>query len=180
MDFNDVREQMKLALKCFYKKDWYLIEKNVNERSITHKLAIYMEQVFNDYDVDCEYNRNLDKVKVLNTIADRYNSLELNDDSIELNHAKRRVYPDIIVHRRRSDKRGDNLLVIEVKKFIDQGQENEAENFDIDKLKAYTNMLDELQYCYGMYINLSKQVKKCDIKWFKDGEEKDRETIFFD
>lgn len=87
------------SLDDFMKNDGYLIEHDVSERAITHKLAQAFEAVFRQhsgYDVDCDYNRcvGLDPIKRGNT--------------------GRRVYPDIIVHRR--GKRNDNLLAVEVKK----------------------------------------------------------------
>ena len=37
----------------------------MNERSIAHKFATYLEDEFQGWDVDCEYNRNLEKQKRL-------------------------------------------------------------------------------------------------------------------
>ena len=48
-----------IALSC--KNTEFLLEKNLNERTITHKLANYFEKYFSNYDVDCEYNRMEDE-----------------------------------------------------------------------------------------------------------------------
>lgn len=45
--------------------DRYLLENNLNERAITHKLAEYYQLLFREWNVDCEYNRNLGKPKEL-------------------------------------------------------------------------------------------------------------------
>lgn len=47
------------ALRRFIKEDRYLSELDVNERSQTHKLAEYIQNLIPEYNVDCEYNKNL-------------------------------------------------------------------------------------------------------------------------
>lgn len=54
------------TLKKFLKKDSYLSDVDANERSQTHKIAEYLQQIFPEYNVDCEYNRNLRQEKTLN------------------------------------------------------------------------------------------------------------------
>lgn len=46
-------------MKSFYEKERYLLENNANERSLTHKLAEYLNLEFQDFDVDCEYNLDI-------------------------------------------------------------------------------------------------------------------------
>ncbi len=53
------------ALRRFIKEDRYLSELDVNERSQTHKLAEYIQQAMPEYNVDCEFNKNLAMDKVL-------------------------------------------------------------------------------------------------------------------
>lgn len=53
------------ALRRFIKEDRYLSELDVNERSQTHKLAEYIQQAMPEYNVDCEFNKNLTMDKVL-------------------------------------------------------------------------------------------------------------------
>lgn len=43
--------------------DHYLLEMNLSERAITHKLAEHYQHLFHEWNVDCEYNRNLDGPK---------------------------------------------------------------------------------------------------------------------
>lgn len=47
------------ALRRFIKEDKHLSELDVNERSQTHKLAEYIQNLISEYNVDCEYNKNL-------------------------------------------------------------------------------------------------------------------------
>lgn len=54
------------TLEKFLKEDSYLSDVNANERSQTHKIAEYLQQILPEYNVDCEYNRNLRQEKTLN------------------------------------------------------------------------------------------------------------------
>src|SRR5205814_4248312 len=93
------------ALKQFLAHDHYLLEFDVNERTVSHRLAVYLEKGLpKQWSVDCEYNRNLAKVKGLHPPPD---PIAWTDTKAKT------VYPDIIVHKRG---RPDNLLVIEMKK----------------------------------------------------------------
>jgi len=103
----DVKSRITLALLELYRHDFELFDIEVNERSITHKLAEYLQWQFPYWHVDCEYNRREEKKKKLE---------------------EERVFPDIIVHRRRT---GHNLLVIEVKKGGGSSKE------DINKLRRF-------------------------------------------
>ena len=53
------------ALRKILVEDYYLLENNLNERSITHKLGEKLTNLFDEFclDVDCEFNRNLSKPK---------------------------------------------------------------------------------------------------------------------
>ncbi len=52
-------EIIKLGLRVLTVNDNYLLNRDVNERSITHKLAEHYTTFFQSWDVDCEYNKNL-------------------------------------------------------------------------------------------------------------------------
>ena len=54
------------TLEKFLKEDSYLSNVDANERSQTHKIAEYLQQILPEYNVDCEYNRNLRQEKTLN------------------------------------------------------------------------------------------------------------------
>ncbi len=45
--------------------DRYLLEKGANERAITHRLGLYYQHIFPDWDVDCEFDLNLGGPKVI-------------------------------------------------------------------------------------------------------------------
>ena len=46
------------SLRELLQDDASLLQYDVSERAITHKLAEYLQYRFGDYHVDCEYNRN--------------------------------------------------------------------------------------------------------------------------
>lgn len=54
---------IKIGLQTLLDRDRYMLENNVGERSITHRLGMYYQSLFPLWDVDCEFNRNLDKPK---------------------------------------------------------------------------------------------------------------------
>jgi hypothetical protein len=99
-----IKEAVDVSLNTLIIKDKDLLVFDVNERSITHKLALYLEQHFSNWHIDCEYNRNMFDPKVI----DLYPRTVGIDDTNATT-----VYPDIIVHKRGTK---NNLLVIEVKK----------------------------------------------------------------
>jgi hypothetical protein len=127
----DLESKVTQSLDLFLTRDRYLLQHDVSERAITHKLADAFEGVFGSdggYDVDCEYNRRvgLDPIKRANN--------------------GRRVYPDIVVHRRRQQ--NDNLLAVEVKKTK---AGSKAIQKDEKRLKE-DYVRGQLNYKYGLLV----------------------------
>jgi len=58
-------KKIEVGLNLLINNDGYLLYKNINERSITHKLAEYLQNLFPEWNVDCEYNKNIDLLKDL-------------------------------------------------------------------------------------------------------------------
>ncbi|MHA1285084.1 MAG: hypothetical protein ACTSQP_21505 [Promethearchaeota archaeon] len=131
------------------REDEYLLKIDVNERTITHKLAEYIQMEFPEYDVDCEYNRFNDIVKKLRDRSKRFLNIskmapmELEKLIWEDNDALT-IYPDIIIHKRGSQE--DNLLVIEVKKSSNRRNRN----LDRYKIKELKN--GPYKYKYGLFL----------------------------
>lgn len=149
MNFEEVVRRIDRGLMFFLTEDNFLLENNLNERTISHKLAGYIQNEFSDWDVDCEYNRNIDRVK-------RVTPVYIFTDDTDANT----VYPDIIVHIRNTEQ---NLLVIEIKKKATESSKNN----DINKIKSF---IRELNYRYGLFIDFETGNKKTGIKqklWFK-------------
>ena len=55
-----VKKALKEALDQLLRADAELLNNDVNERSISHRLACYLEPLFPGWNVDCEYNRKHD------------------------------------------------------------------------------------------------------------------------
>ncbi len=83
---------------------------------------------------------------------------------------ERRIYPDIIVHKRGINGLENNLLIIEVKKTSSQN----SHDFDNLKLERYTSSEYEnsMQYLYGAFVTLgvNHQFSQSKIEWYKNGE----------
>lgn len=129
---NNILDKVEEALNKLYEKDQYLIhsEKNnhVSERSITHKLGAYFTPLFEEYDVDCEYNRFGYEGKFVEKL-------------------KQDVIPDIIIH-----KRGEvnNFIAVEIKTWWNKYKRSS----DIDKLTELTR--GKYHYKYGFSIVINK------------------------
>jgi hypothetical protein len=181
--YKKLKEILDKAIADLKFRDNYLLKHNVNERSITHKLAEYLQkhlpEYFDEqYNVDCEYNRNIDKSskKIKRLSLKLEEIIEESGVGIKskiINNSEyyeTSVYPDIIVHKRGENH--NNLLIIEVKK---SSANKDAYNYDCEKLKAYTDNSEgnSLKYFYGVLIEIetgNNCTVKCD-KWFKNGEE---------
>jgi hypothetical protein len=141
-DFDEVRYKIETALQLLYRNDHFLITNSTNERSITHKLAEYIQQLFPEWHVDCEYNR---------LGRERPKAIPSQDTS----------YPDIIIHFRNTQ---DNLLIIEAKSIHSQ---DHSDISDKDKIKAYIENLNS-GYQFGLWICFHDDLAKNKLDWFKN------------
>jgi hypothetical protein len=101
----------------------------VNEQTITFRLGLYLHGLFEDYHVDCEYNRIWDKTKECERAG------------------KQSMKPDVIIHRRRSD--ASNLFCLEAKKdyLWDDAERGYADMEN--KLVGLTHPDDRYRYVLG-------------------------------
>ncbi len=65
MNHDLIKQKIRTSLKKLREHDNTLLEINVNERTISHKLAEYIQNGFLEFSVDCEYNRHLEIPKTL-------------------------------------------------------------------------------------------------------------------
>ncbi|MGN6712894.1 hypothetical protein [Anaerocolumna jejuensis] len=174
MELYQIKRRLSLAIEVLRLNDNYLLINDVNERSISHKLATYMEQTFGKtFDIDCEYNRNIGDIKKISILKSKWDELNnypmITEDEIL---CEKKVFPDIIVHKRgKSDK---NLLIIEVKKSTS----TVSEDYDIEKLKYYTSSTNDLNYKFGAFIKFytaKERYKSPEIRYFCDGKEVHKE-----
>jgi hypothetical protein len=137
---NRVKQKVKTAIEILVRKDAHLLKIDVNERSITHRLALYLQDAFGGWDVDCEYNRNRYDTKKL-IIGD---DVRIAVEPIQTDDEEgKTVYPDIILHHRGTDQ---NLLVVEVKKTTS----HVPKDFDLSKLREYKR---QLGYSHALFLN---------------------------
>ena len=50
-------DKVVFALSDFYARETDLLEKDLGERALTHRLAVALERQFPEWNVDCDYNR---------------------------------------------------------------------------------------------------------------------------
>src|ERR1700681_2289842 len=134
------------ALREFYAHETWLLENDLGERTLTHRLARDIEKQFSGWEVDCNYDRlgertlRLPKGTVVST-----------DD-----HLAKSVYPDIVVHQREIP---NNLLAIEVRKAAN----HQPPEHDRHKLRALTDPHLWFAYWIGVYLVLGKNSVVSDV-----------------
>jgi len=149
-DLLKIQKVVENCLETFMKKDIFLLEHDVDERTVSHRLAFYLQSEIPEIHVDCEYNRE---------------GFEIKKISGPKWIKPRNIYPDIIVHERGSN--SSNILIVEVKKYGNRDIEN-----DEIKLKAFTS--EQYHYNFGLLVVIyTKENSKNDpiLRWFKDGKE---------
>lgn len=145
----EMKKGVEISLGVLFRNDSFLLQNNANERSVSHKLAEYLQTQFPDWNIDCEYNRKGLDPKTLDGIRECSDQRKTD-----------RIFPDIIIHKRNTN---DNLLVVEIK------IKNE-DSCDIEKLKKFTSPTGEFRYKLGLFIKFDL-TDKPSLRWFKDGKE---------
>jgi len=152
LNFKSVKQKVEAALSKLRNQDSFLIEANTNERTISHKLAEYLQEEFTDWNVDCEYNRHGDDIK----------KVEVPKENVSWDDKEAKtVFPDIIVHERSTDLH--NLLVIEIKKSSNVA----CRQFDRNKLIALTK--EPYRYHFGLLLEISMNSTADILEWYANG-----------
>ena len=124
-------------------------ENHVGERSIVFRFAhylqnrLYYDPFFRSFNLDCEYNRNMDHAKHLESIRSN-------------------VYPDVILHMRGSN--DNNLMVMEFKGYWSNDRIH-----DIEKIKAFTGSVEPYHFHIGYTILLGRELGSVIIDEYKNG-----------
>ena len=111
MDWEKIKCILDNAMQDLCRDDGEIIRNDANERSITHRLAVYLEKRLGvpDWNIDCEYNRKGNDIKRLER--------KIPIESVRPSDLEgKTVFPDIIIHKRGVCNKDSNLIVIEVKK----------------------------------------------------------------
>jgi hypothetical protein len=128
------------ALREFYARETHLLEKDLGERTLTHRLAVHLEKQFPGWEVDCDYNRLGER-----TLRLPKGSIVSTDDEIG-----KSIFPDIVVHQREIP---NNLLAIEVRK----ASNHQPPEHDQHKLRGLTDPHLWFAYRIGVFLTLGKK-----------------------
>ncbi len=128
------------ALHEFYARETFLLEKDLGERTLTHRLAVHVEHQFPGWETDCDYDRLGDR-----TLRLPHGTIVSTDD-----HLGKSVYPDIVVHQRAIP---NNLLAVEVRK----SGNHQPVAHDQHKLRALTDPHLWFAYWIGVFVTLGKK-----------------------
>lgn len=163
MSFHEVQQILFNSIARLFRDDLFLLEYDVHERTIAHRLAIYLEESFKNYHVDCEYNNDLDSESGRKQVY--------NTNGAPCGY----VLPDIIIHHRGLNGPENNLLVIELKKM--EGDESALVG-DRNKLRNFTasNGPSHLAYRWGvlLVLGVKENAGQFEVEWFEDGEFQNR------
>jgi hypothetical protein len=126
------------ALQEFFAHESYLLQHDLGERALTHRLAVHLEKHFSGWEVDCDFDRLGERTMKL-----PHGSIVSTDD-----HFGKSVYPDIVVHQRDIP---NNLLAIELRKATN----HQPIEHDQHKLRALTDPHLWFAYSIGVLVTLS-------------------------
>jgi hypothetical protein len=167
----ELKKRVSICMSNLFEQDFHLIREDLHERTISSTLAYYLKHVFPSYNVDCEYNGNID-----NQYRRKAVNMYLQGRQIKFDENVHSVYPDIIIHKRgRNDK---NRLLIEIKKST-----NRYSNFDKEKLVFFTHpeRNTEYLYDYGCFVKIftgNANMKRYSITWYHEGQIIRQKEIF--
>ena len=134
------------ALHEFYAHETFLLEKDLGERTLAHRLAVHMEKQFSGWEVDCDYDKLGER-----TLRLPHGTIVSTDD-----HFGKSVYPDIVVHQREIP---NNLLAVELRK----ANNHQPPEHDHHKLRALTDPHLWFAYWIGVFLVLGKESVVSDV-----------------
>lgn len=105
MNTGEIDVRVARALDKFWEQERILLEYGLNEQTIAGSLMVHLRNQFPEFDVDVEYNRKSGQNGLTNESK--------NVDPATLGRGTGTIKPDIIVHRRGTDK--ENIAVFEIK-----------------------------------------------------------------
>ena len=183
MEEKQLEGLIKRSIRKLYNDDLFLIKNDVNERSISLKLASYIQYKINRlekyWNVDCEYNR-IGKDEI---ITKRFSNKDfitkakelLGNSEETLTSTKAiSIFPDINIHHRGLTGSENNLLVIEIKKEERLDLKNKFIKYDFLKLDQYCN---ELNYQFGVFLNINS-IETTGF-WWENGEKRENLITFY-
>lgn len=137
------------CLVRLYTEDISLLQRRGLERSITFRLALYLNEATRNVQWINQINETLRNQNELNELIKI--DVEYNKNGLIPKRTPRRLngaHPDIIIHRRRHNDL--NILVIEIKGWWDDRNRDD----DRIKLEDFTHQEGEYMYGLGVLIEL--------------------------
>jgi hypothetical protein len=149
LDSVAMRRVVTRSIREFAQRDMDLVHLKVQEETLAHRVAIYIERRLKGWHVDCEYNRDLSAPKM------------------RLDGANR-MRPDIIAHIRNSWR---NLLAVEIKKSTHSKLLKAAAR---KRIFEFTGVWTKYpRYCHGVVLIFPvrpSDPKEVTCEWFhRDG-----------
>lgn len=179
-----ILQRSQRALADLWAFDRLLIERRLHQKSVVHRLAVYLERQFPGFHTDCEYSRNsrVDEPTYDFPYMSRPRQRDLRRNLMRQGlseqeaeaaaHTVTHAYPDIIVHSREENHL--NVLVVEVRLLGDArgwGSVLEAR----EKLERYTlpGEAGLFRYAVGLLVELglTEEGDHTAVHHFRDGQE---------
>lgn len=182
--WGEVEKPIMAAVSKLLKNDSFLLEIGASERSVSHRLGMYLQDNFTEWNVDCEYNRvrnkGASKIQPREELCETMKNIQNAEILPELfslqDHEKarkelavdsycnptavsttRRCFPDVIIHKRGCEIH--NLLVLEMKPSTADHDKWKV-LIDWAKLLTFTQSLDghadSPRYQFGIFLEFDK------------------------
>ena len=163
---DSIKSKIQSCLKQVYAQDAVLFSRNngkgLCERCLVFRFGLYLQNEFNDYYVDCDFNSYSETIIDNNGRVSQ--QLDGNGKPIENpDGTTTHRFVDIIVHNRTFDGTND-FICFEVKKWNNQKRQ-EVEK-DKNNLRVLTS---DYGYHYGFYLVLGQTQEKTKWEIYQNG-----------
>ena len=175
MDVHEITERLDNAIHKLLEREHNILARGLNELNLNGHLTKYLTPLFEEYDVDPEYNGDIAKIrdrKELDIAKNRMREIGIDpnrDDRYTLT-------PDIIIHTRNTN--DNNLLVLEIKKDSNSDKNKE---FDLLKLEHMTIDYQGNHYNYGLgaavIFGTKDNAGDYTIQFFQNGQPCERDEL---
>ena len=135
------------ALREFYAHETWLLEHDLGERTLTHRLAVHLEKQFSGL---------AGRLRLRPAGRAHACGCRMARSSRPTIISAKSIYPDIVVHQREIP---NNLLAIEVRKAAN----HQPPEHDRHKLRAMTDPHLWFAYWIGVYLVLGKKSVVSDV-----------------
>ncbi|MGY1714221.1 hypothetical protein ACI78R_07175 [Geodermatophilus sp. SYSU D01106] len=167
---DSVQRRLRMAISNLILEDWRLLtvqagnsDQPVGEVSVACALGWHLRRLMDrSWDIDCEYNR---AGRDLEAVVKRRRPSNAPDDE-----RGRRVYPDLIVHRRGEKGRDNNLLVLELKTNHQRQERGNRQGGGRSgpsrgSLDSIAEVRDTHEYRHGVLLDLRVESDMMEPHW---------------